>query len=166
MLLRRADGYFLVPQHCDFGMLSKNPEGRRATFHFKCHPHPVADRIRQSIGGRAVVAIAEAMRRILVDIARRKGALKRGRGHTPRYFTEAALTSSRPSDEVIDVNDALDAFHDEDAVAAKLVKLHYFGGLSVQEPGVQHRLSQDSRNHGTKHQHRAVVAEPISTTTV
>ncbi|MSR60199.1 MAG: sigma-70 family RNA polymerase sigma factor [Planctomycetaceae bacterium] len=79
-------------------------------------------------------AAAEAMRRILVESARRKTALKRG-GDADRVDLESACADfaavDRPG-EVIAVHDALDALSTTDALAADLVKLHYFGGFSLE----------------------------------
>jgi RNA polymerase sigma factor (TIGR02999 family) len=77
-------------------------------------------------------AAAEAMRRILVDQARRKAALKRGGEQERVPLDDAALTAARP-EEVIAVHDALDALELEDPVTADLVKLHYFSGFSLEE---------------------------------
>jgi RNA polymerase sigma factor (TIGR02999 family) len=79
-------------------------------------------------------AAAEAMRRILVESARRKTALKRG-GDGVRIDLDSHadfVAVDRPG-EVIGVHDALDALAATDALAADLVKLHYFGGFSIEE---------------------------------
>jgi RNA polymerase sigma factor (TIGR02999 family) len=78
-------------------------------------------------------AAAEAMRRILVDQARRKLAAKRNgvREQPP----ETTLVAKGRSDEVLAVHDALDALEQHDPAAARLVKLHYFGGFSLEECG-------------------------------
>jgi RNA polymerase sigma factor (TIGR02999 family) len=79
-------------------------------------------------------AAAEAMRRILVESARRKAALKRG-GDAVRIDLDSHadfIAVDRPA-EVIGVHDALDALAATDALAAELVKLHYFGGFSIEE---------------------------------
>jgi RNA polymerase sigma factor (TIGR02999 family) len=78
-------------------------------------------------------AAAEAMRRILVDLARRKAAGKHGGGCTRVEFDERALAAPERPAEVLKVNEALDAFAAEDALAADLVKLHYFAGLPMEE---------------------------------
>jgi RNA polymerase sigma factor (TIGR02999 family) len=81
-------------------------------------------------------AAAEAMRRILVDSARRKQARKRGAGDKrlaldPNRFAAAAVDA----DSWIDLDEALTAFEKVDAAAAQLAKLRIFGGLSVEEAG-------------------------------
>lgn len=82
-------------------------------------------------------AAACAMRRILVERARQRLAEKRGSGIAPRQLSqvehELARVSAEPDLDVIELNDALDALAKEDAVAAQVVELRYFGGLSVEE---------------------------------
>lgn len=78
-------------------------------------------------------AAAEAMRRILVDHARRKQSLKRGAGAEHEEFNEAAITLTAPADELLAVNEALDKLAAEDPAAAELVKLRYFVGMTMEE---------------------------------
>lgn len=78
-------------------------------------------------------AAAEAMRRILVDHARRKKSLKRGSGAALEQFNESAIIVSAPPDELLAVHDALDRLATEDAQAAQLVKLRYFVGMTMEE---------------------------------
>jgi len=80
-------------------------------------------------------AAAEAMRRILVESARRKASHKRGGGLAREDFDEAAIAEPAKPEEAIAVHDALDQLAAEDPLAADLVKLHYFGGFSVEEAG-------------------------------
>ncbi len=78
-------------------------------------------------------AAAEAMRRILVDHARRKQSLKRGGGAQPAELNESTLVLSVPPDELLAVHDALDQLGREDPPAAELVKLRYFVGMTMEE---------------------------------
>lgn len=78
-------------------------------------------------------AAAEAMRRILVDHARRKRSQKRGGGIEPEQLEEAAFVLMAPPDELLAVNDALDQFALEDPKAAELIKLRYFVGMTMEE---------------------------------
>ena len=78
-------------------------------------------------------AAAEAMRRILVEHARKKQALKRGAGIEPLELDESALVLTAPPDELLAVHDALDAFALQDPTAAELVKLRYFVGMTMDE---------------------------------
>ena len=75
----------------------------------------------------------EAMRRILVDHARKKHAQKRGGGVAPEELDEATFVLVAPADELLAVNDALDLLAKEDAAAAELVKLRYFIGMKMDD---------------------------------
>jgi RNA polymerase sigma factor (TIGR02999 family) len=92
-------------------------------------------------GGRAFAnrnhffaAAAEAMRRILVDCARRKQARKRGGGLGPYPVDVDRLPDSiTDADSWLDLDDALTAFEKIDDSAAALAKIRIFGGFSVDE---------------------------------
>jgi RNA polymerase sigma factor (TIGR02999 family) len=78
-------------------------------------------------------AAAEAMRRILVDHARRKRSLKRG-GEFKRIELDAIeATGVLPAEDVLTISEALQKFAEHDPDKADLVKLRYFGRLSVQD---------------------------------
>ncbi|MGA4578723.1 ECF-type sigma factor [Limisphaera sp. VF-2] len=76
---------------------------------------------------------AEAMRRILVEAARRRRAQKRGGGAERVELQEGCAVTDPPAEEVLAVHEALDALAAEDSVAAELVKLRYFVGLTMEE---------------------------------
>ena len=78
-------------------------------------------------------AAAEAMRRILVEHARRKQSLKRGGEFEREELNESSLVLSAPPDELLAVNDALEKLSAEDRPAAELVKLRYFVGMTMEE---------------------------------
>jgi RNA polymerase sigma factor (TIGR02999 family) len=78
--------------------------------------------------GHFFAAAAEAMRRILVDRAREKGARKRG-GDRQRVPFDSDLALDTDGDRVLDLHDALAVLETHDAEAAKLVKLRYFAGI-------------------------------------
>ena len=78
-------------------------------------------------------AAAEAMRRILVENARRKGSQKRGAGVAKIDLSELDLALDSVDDRILAVNDALEKLAVEDSLAAELVKLRFFAGLSGQE---------------------------------
>ena len=82
--------------------------------------------------GHFFAAAAEAMRRILVENARRKLRVKHG-GQQRIDLDESQLATEAPPDELLQVHDALDDLAAHDATAAQLVKLRYFVGLSVEE---------------------------------
>jgi RNA polymerase sigma factor (TIGR02999 family) len=76
-------------------------------------------------------AAAEAMRRIMVESARRKKSLKRGGDRDRADFDLANLADPEQPDEVLAIDDALAGLAAADPQAAELVKLRYFVGLSV-----------------------------------
>lgn len=75
---------------------------------------------------------ARTMRQVLVDHARKRNAVKRGDGLRPVTFDEALATPDRP-EELVALDDALAALTAFDERKAKIVELHYFGGLTQQE---------------------------------
>lgn len=85
--------------------------------------------------GRAhfFAAAAEAMRRILVDNARRKQADKRGGRGRRVALDEADVGLTTPVDELLDIDEALTRLAAEDPRAARLIQLRYFGGLSIED---------------------------------
>jgi RNA polymerase sigma factor (TIGR02999 family) len=78
-------------------------------------------------------AAAEAMRRILIDKARRKGSQKRGAEREREELIESRIDLRAPSTEVLAVHEALDALAAEDRTAAEVVKLRYFVGMTIAE---------------------------------
>lgn len=78
-------------------------------------------------------AAAEAMRRILVNRARDRGRRKRGGGWRRLRLEHVDLSLAEPSDELLDLNDALDKLAQVDPACAELVKLRFFGGLTLDE---------------------------------
>src|SRR5437016_9046014 len=76
---------------------------------------------------------AQIMRRILVDAARARGALKRGGGALKMNLDETALLSSAPDRSILALDDALTAFSLVAPRQAKVVELRYFGGLTEAE---------------------------------
>jgi RNA polymerase sigma factor (TIGR02999 family) len=83
--------------------------------------------------GHFFAAAAEAMRRILVENARRKRGPKRGGGVQRVNLDEAVSYSPESADGLLSLNEALDRLAHEDPPKAELVRLRYFAGLSVQE---------------------------------
>ena len=83
--------------------------------------------------GHFFAAAAEAMRRILVENARRKHSLKRGGARERVHLDELTLSITGPSEDIIAVSEALDKLATQDPPVAKLVKLHYFSGLTLDQ---------------------------------
>jgi RNA polymerase sigma factor (TIGR02999 family) len=86
-------------------------------------------------GGRGhfFAAAAEAMRRILVDNARRKHAAKRGGARTRTDLRDVAAATDLPPGDLLDLDAALTAFEAEEPEKAALVRLRFFGGLPEAE---------------------------------
>jgi len=78
-------------------------------------------------------AAAEAMRRILVDNARRKRARRHGGGQLRVEMPEIAAPSTPNDDQLLAVNDALEKFAAVNKQKADLVKLRYFVGMTIEE---------------------------------
>lgn len=74
---------------------------------------------------------ATTMRRVLVDHARARGRLKRG--HRPVSLEDSLIIAPDRADDFLVVDDALDRLASHDARAARVVELHYFGGLTYEE---------------------------------
>jgi RNA polymerase sigma factor (TIGR02999 family) len=78
-------------------------------------------------------AAAEAMRRILVEQARRKNGAKAGGNHQRVELSCAEPLFDGPDGNLLDLNDALDRLEAHDARAAEIVKLRFFAGLTREE---------------------------------
>jgi RNA polymerase sigma factor (TIGR02999 family) len=80
-------------------------------------------------------AAAEAIRRILIDKARRKRAIRHGAGgeHVELDEMEIAALNNNNDDEILEVNDALDKLARQNSAEADLVKLRYFVGMTLEE---------------------------------
>jgi RNA polymerase sigma factor (TIGR02999 family) len=80
-------------------------------------------------------AAAEAMRRILIERARRKGAGKRGGNWQRIDLDKVEIAADADDDTVLLVNEALEKLAQEDPKAAEVAKLRFFGGLTLEEAG-------------------------------
>ena len=83
--------------------------------------------------GHFFSAAAEAMRRILVEIARRRQSAKRGGGWERVDLDEADLPFAEPAVNLLAIDDAIARLREDDPQAADLVKLRYFAGLPLDE---------------------------------
>lgn len=81
--------------------------------------------------GHFFVAVAEVMRRILIENVRRKKSLKRGRDLARQDIEIADIISSEVSEDLLALDEALNKLAESDPRAAKLVELRYFSGLTV-----------------------------------
>lgn len=92
-----------------------------------------ADAARWDNRGHFFAAAAEAMRRLLVENARRKKRLKRG-GDRQRIELEAAESLVQaPSEDLLALDEALTRLTDHDPIKAEVVKLRFFAGLTMPE---------------------------------
>lgn len=83
--------------------------------------------------GHFFAAAAESIRRILIERARRKAGPKAGGNHHRVPLSDVTDQSKMPDSQLLDLDEALTRLEGEDARAAKLVKLRFFGGLTRQE---------------------------------
>jgi len=93
-------------------------------------------------------AAAEAMRRILIENARRKRRLKRGGDQQKVGLDEALASIDSPSEDIIALDEALARLAEEESVIADLVKLRFFGGLTLEQAG---EVLGISRRTATRH---------------
>jgi RNA polymerase sigma factor (TIGR02999 family) len=104
-----------------------------------------ADRAQEwNSRGHFFAAAAEAMRRILIDNARRKQAEKHGGGRQRADLAEAESVASAPPQDLLALDEALDRLTQHDPAAGQLVKLCYFAGLSVEQAAEALALSRSN----------------------
>jgi RNA polymerase sigma factor (TIGR02999 family) len=104
--------------------------------------------------GHFFAAAAEAMRRILIENARRKQTEKHGGLLSRRSLDEADITTETPSEDLLALDEALTKLADEEPIKARLVNLCYFAGLSVEDAA---RALGISRATADRHWHYAKV---------
>lgn len=83
--------------------------------------------------GHIFAAVAEAIRRILVEQARRRQATKRGGQRQREELDERSLVAPVPDDELLALHEAIDLLAEKHPEKAKLVKLRYFTGLTADQ---------------------------------
>jgi RNA polymerase sigma factor (TIGR02999 family) len=81
--------------------------------------------------GHFFAAAAEAMRRILVENARRKRSRKHGVGRTRQELDSALIAAPEAADDLLALNEALTRLATTEPQVAELVKLRYFAGLTI-----------------------------------
>ena len=94
--------------------------------------------------GHFFAAAAEAMRRILVENARRKGRDKRGGDWQRVDFENLDVFTSVTPDQLVLIDEALQKLGNDDPIAGELVKLRYFGGLSLEQSAKICRISSST----------------------
>ena len=98
--------------------------------------------------GHFFKAAAEAMRRILVENARRKKRIKRGGGFQRVPLNESGVIASEEplADDIVSLDIAMSKFAQKDELKAELVKLRFFGGLTIpqaaQALGISHATAE------------------------
>ena len=83
--------------------------------------------------GHFFAAAAEAMRRILVERARRNQSIKHGGQRVRVELRDDLLATAVPDEDVLAVDEVLDALAEAEPAAAALVKLHFYAGLTIEE---------------------------------
>lgn len=91
-----------------------------------------------------VAAAAQLMRRIMVDHARERHALKRGGGALKVSLDDAALVTERRSEELLALDEALQELAALDPRKSQIVELRYFGGLTIEEAASFLKMSHRS----------------------
>ena len=91
-------------------------------------------------------AAAEAMRRILIDRARRKGSGKRGGEWRRIDLDKVEIAAEADDDTLLLVNESLEKLAREDANAAEIAKLRFFGGLTLEEAAQVLGVTERSAN--------------------
>ena len=108
-------------------------------------------------------AAAEAMRRILVDQARRRKATRRGGDAQREELQESVVVAARPMEELLAIDELLDLLAEIDPVAANLVKLRFFAGLNMSEVaealGVSVRTAHDIWTYARTWLHQKIGAD-------
>ncbi len=96
--------------------------------------------------GHFFAAAAEAMRRILVETARRKGRLRHGGGRVRLGLEQLDPAGDQADDRLLAVDEALDGLAAEDPAAAEVVKLRFFAGLTAEEAAAALGISLRTAN--------------------
>src|SRR6266513_1263568 len=91
------------------------------------------EEIRWQNRGHFFAAASEAMRRILIERARRRSRLKHGGGQVRLDIQGLELAGTTPDDKVLLINEALERFQAEDPEKASVVVMKFFGGLTNRE---------------------------------
>jgi RNA polymerase sigma factor (TIGR02999 family) len=118
--------------------------------------------------GHFFAAAAEAMRRILIENARRKQSLKRGGGFQRVELDDAEVAAEEPSTSLIALDEALTKLAQKDRGLAELVKLRYFAGLTLEQvakiQGVSPRTTRSYWAYARAWLHREITKadEPTS----
>jgi RNA polymerase sigma factor (TIGR02999 family) len=83
--------------------------------------------------GHLFAAAAEAMRRILVENARRKQSQRRGGGHQRQAIDDSQISAKTPGEDLVAIDEAIKKLAEQNPVVAEVVTLRYFGGLTLEK---------------------------------
>jgi RNA polymerase sigma factor (TIGR02999 family) len=116
--------------------------------------------------GHFFAAAAEAMRRILVENARRKRSLKQGGDRVRLDFDEVLLAEPEPAEDLLALDEALDQLAKKDAPKAELVKLRYFAGMTIAEAaevlGISAATATRNWAYARAWLHQAMIGQPMA----
>lgn len=101
--------------------------------------------------GHFFAAAAEAMRRILVENARRKGRVKHGGGRQREEADVDALAAPQSDEELLALHEALERFAAHDPTKAKLVELRFFAGLTLEQAAECLNVSLSTADRGWRY---------------
>jgi len=109
-------------------------------------------------------AAAEAMRRILIENARRKNAQRHGGGQRRVDIQDVDIAAAAGDEELLAINDALEKLAARDKVKAELVKLRYFVGMTLEEAaeilGISHPTAKRYWNYARAWLHAEITTLP------
>ena len=100
--------------------------------------------------GHFFSALAEAMRRVLIDSARRRLSAKRGNDPDHTEWEESKVVADTPDEQLEAIDEALDRLEEFDPELAKVVKLRYFVGMTVPETAEALGISPRTVNRNWK----------------
>jgi RNA polymerase sigma factor (TIGR02999 family) len=96
-------------------------------------------------------AAAEAMRRILVENARRNGREKHGGGHRREHVDLESLGTGGPPEDLLPLQEALEGFALQDPLKATLVELRFFCGLTLEQAAACLSISPSTADRATRY---------------
>jgi RNA polymerase sigma factor (TIGR02999 family) len=96
--------------------------------------------------GHFFAAAAEAMRRILVEAARKKSAAKRGAGLARKEFDADLLATREADEDLLALDEALRRLAEKDPAKARLVELRHFAGMTIEEAALALGISVTTAN--------------------
>jgi RNA polymerase sigma factor (TIGR02999 family) len=111
--------------------------------------------------GHFFAAAAEAMRRIVVEIARRRGSLKQGGDWKRQTLTTENIEIPNNGIDILELDDALDHLASKDQIAADLVKLRFFTGLTQEDAAKALNIPRRSADRIWQYA-RAVLSKELS----